>query len=397
MALNEQIVSLADEYENYIIDCRRKVHTFAEVAAHEEKTKAFILDEAGKLGLPWEEVPTTSVIVKLDTGRPGMHVALRADIDALPVAESPTNLTGSRTCVSEQKDSSHACGHDAHTAMLLGAMQILCRLRDELSGVILFCFEEGEELNSGVNALLAALEKYQVERVWGIHVYAALDEGKISVDPGPRMAGSCATAVKLIGKGGHGSRPDLAVNPLFCGAALLNNLCVAFCNQITAGETVTMGISTFHTGTAMNIIDDVTEIGGTFRFFNLEEGKKARAIFRRVAEHTAAMHNCEVEFPPLFDMIGIPVVNDAACSAVAQRVLREVLPEGTVVSCDPWYAGESFRLWLERYPGVLVFLGINNKEQGYGAEHHNEKFDLSETVLKTGAISTVRYIVEWLR
>ena len=397
MTLNEKMIGLTDEYESYIIDCRRKIHTFAEVAAHEEKTRNFILDEARKLGLPFDVVPSTSVIIKLDTGRPGMHVALRADIDALPMKESPTNLTGSRTCVSEQKDTFHACGHDAHAAMLLGAMQILFQLRDELNGVILFCFEEGEELNSGVNALLAALENYQVDRVWGIHVYAALEEGKISVDPGPRMAGSCVPVIKLIGKAGHGSRPDLAVNPLFCGAALLNNLCVAFCNQVTAGETVTMGITTFHAGTAMNIIDDVAEIGGTFRFFNMAEGRKVHALFRQVAEHTAAMHNCEVVFPPIFDVFAAPVVNDAACSAVAQQVLREVLPTDTVVSCDPWYAGESFRLWLERYPGVLAFLGINNKEQGYGAEHHNEKFDLSETVLRTGVISTVRYAVEWLQ
>ena len=134
MILNEKMIGLADEYESYIIDCRRKIHTFAEVAAHEEKTKNFILDEARKLGLPFDVVPSTSVIVKLDTGRPGMHVALRADIDALPMKESPTNLTGSRTCVSEQEDTCHACGHDAHAAMLLGAMQILSRLRDELNG-----------------------------------------------------------------------------------------------------------------------------------------------------------------------------------------------------------------------------------------------------------------------
>lgn len=168
MSLNEEILKLADEYEDYIIACRRKVHTFAEVAMHENKTHQMILEEAEKLGLPYEEVPTTSVIVKMDTGRPGKVVALRADIDALPLEESETNLTGARTCRSEQSGTCHACGHDGHTAMLLGAMQVLFRLKDQLSGTVLFCFEEGEEPNSGVQALLKALEKYHVDYCWAI-------------------------------------------------------------------------------------------------------------------------------------------------------------------------------------------------------------------------------------
>ncbi|WP_186429622.1 amidohydrolase [Clostridium sp. BSD9I1] len=394
MSLNKQILELANEYENYIIDCRRKVHTFAEIGMHEFKTKAFIIEEAGKLGLSYEEVPTTSVIVKLDTGRPGKHIALRADIDALPMEESPTNLVGTRTCVSEHPKTCHACGHDGHTAMLLGAMQMLYRLKDSLNGVIYFCFEEGEEPNSGIDAILAALDKYAIDRVWGIHVYAALEEGKISVH-GPRMAGYCTARVDFIGKAGHASRPDLAINPLFCSANFLNNLCVAFCNQITAGETVTMAIPMMHVGNESNMIDSKAEIKGTFRFFNNEEGKKAQKLFRTVAEHTAAMHKCRAEFP--LETINSAVINDEESSRVAERVLSEILPEGSVVQFDPWYAGETFSKWLEKYKGVLAFLGIKNEEAGYGAGHHNEKFDFNESVMKTGAISTVRYAVEWLR
>lgn len=397
MTQKEQILKLADEYEDYIIACRRKVHTFAEVATHEDKTKAFIIEEAKKLGLPYEEVPTTSVIVKLDTGRPGMVVALRADIDALPLAENPENLVGKRTCVSERGDTCHACGHDAHTAMLLGAMQVLSRIRDTINGTVLFCFEEGEEPNSGVAALLAALEKYHVDRCWGIHVYAELEEGKMCVDPGPRMAGASMIGLKFIGKGGHGSRPDLAANPVFCAANFLNNLCVAFNNQITAGKTVTMGITMFHAGEVGNVIAETAELGGTFRFFDLEEGRHAMEVLRKTAESTAEIHKCKVEFAPgMFDFMGGPTVTDPECAEVARKALDDILPEGTVVHCDPWYAGESFRLWLERYKGVFAFLGIKNEAAGFGAAHHNERFDLNEAVLKTGAISTVQYAVQWL-
>jgi len=395
MPLNDQILELANEYENYIIDCRRKVHTFAEIGMYEFKTKAFIIEEANKLGLTYEEVPTTSVIVKLDTGRPGKHIALRADMDALLMTESPTNLVGTRTCISEQPKTFHGCGHDAHTAMLLGAMQVLYALKDSLNGVILFCFEEGEEPNSGVDALLATLDKYEIDRIWGIHVYAALEEGKISVEAGPRMAGYCTARVDFIGKEGHASRPDLAANPLFCSASFLNNLCVAFCNQITAGETVTMAIPMMHVGNESNIIDNKAEIRGTFRFFNDEEGKKAQEMFHNIAVHTAAMHKCKAEFP--LETINSAVINDEESAIVAERVLQEVLPVGTVVDCDPWYGGETFSKWLRKYKGVFAFLGIKNEEAGYGANHHNEKFDFNESVLKTGAISTVRYAVEWIR
>lgn len=389
MNLNDEILKLADEYESYLIDCRRKVHTFAELAMHEDKTHAFILDEAKKLGLPFEEVPTTSVIVKLDTGRPGKVVALRADIDALPLAEADTNLSGPRTCHSEQENTCHACGHDAHTAMLLGAMQILTRMKDQLKGTILFCFEEGEEPNSGVAALLAALEKYHVDNCWAIHVYAELEEGKMSVDPGPRMAGATLIDVTFHGKSGHASRPDLANSPIFCGANFLNNLSVVFGQQTTPGKAVTLGLTMFHGGDTGNVIPNDARIQGTYRFFDLEEGKKAQARTKEIANCTAAMHHCTAEFGR--DFIGSPTITDPDCAALAHKVLTEILPEGTVVPCDPWYAGESFRLWLEKWPGVFAFLGIKNEAEGYGAPHHNSKFDFNEKILKTGAISTVRF------
>lgn len=390
---NQEILQLAQEQEDYMVSCRRTVHTFAELATFESKTHAFILDEIKKLGLSYEEVPTTSIIAKLDTGRPGKVVALRADIDALPLAESENNLAGPRTCHSEQAETCHACGHDAHTAMLLGAMQVLTRMKEKLNGTVLFCFEEGEEPNTGIDALLAALEKYQVDLCWGIHVYAELEENKMSMQPGPVMAGATRIDITFHGKSGHGSRPDMAASPVFCGANFLNNLSVAFGQQIGAGKTVTLGITTFHAGEVNNLIPDDARLTGSYRFFDMEEGKKSLALTKKIARDVADIHNCTVEFGP--DFLGGPVVNDPETARVAAQVVEEIMP-GTVVACEPWYAGESFRLFLERYPGVFAFLGIKNEAGGYGAPHHNNYFDLNESVLKTGAVATVRYTVEWL-
>ena len=396
MSINEKILALADKYEQYVIDCRRKVHALAEPCTQEFQTKAFILEQVKELGLPYEEVPTNSVIVKLDTGRPGMTVALRADIDALPVPENPENLAGPRVCRSEHEGFCHACGHDGHTAMLLGAMHVINEMKDELSGTILFCFEEGEEQGTGFAALLEALEKYHVDRCWGIHVYAGLTEGKISVDAGPRMATGCGLGVTFKGKGGHGSRPDQAANPVFAGAAFLVNLETAMAQQITAGETVTQGVTMFHGGDAANVIPETATINGTFRFFNIEEGQKAVDRYKAVAEATAGMYRCSVEFDPGVKVFGVPVINDKDCAAVAAEALNDILPEGTVVECEPWYASESFGQWLIRWPGVFAFLGIQNEAAGFGALHHNEKFDFDEKVLKTGCIATAKYVAAWL-
>ncbi|MCI8653309.1 MAG: amidohydrolase [Angelakisella sp.] len=397
MNLNAEILKLADEYEQYIIDCRRKVHTFAEVATTEKKTHAFIVEEAKRLGLPYEEVPTYSVIVKLDTGRPGKTILLRADIDALQVVENENNLAGPRTCRSEQPGTCHACGHDAHTAMLLGAMNVLTRLKDQFSGTVVFAFEEGEECGSGKEALLAALDKYNVERVWAIHVYAGLEEGKISVDAGPRMAGAAVVNVTFRGRSGHASRPDLAANPIFAASSYLTNLCVAFCNQVTAGQTVTMAVPMIHGGEASNVIDETAYVRGSFRFFDFEEGQAACDRAMNIAHHTAAMFKCTAEMPEgMKHPLGGPVVNDKACAADAQRALKGFLPEGTVVECEPWYASDSMGYYLRKWPGVYAFLGIKNEAEGYGALHHNDKFDLNEKILRTGAISTVRVALEWL-
>ena len=154
MLTNEIIRLQAEAQQDYVIESRRTIHRFAEVSGKEFKTSAFIEEEIKKAGLPYEKAGDTGWIAILDTGKPGSRIALRADIDALLVPEEPNNLAGPRVVVSDDPHTSHACGHDAHTAMLLGAMRVLAEQRDNLTGVIYFCFEEGEEDGRGILAML---------------------------------------------------------------------------------------------------------------------------------------------------------------------------------------------------------------------------------------------------
>ena len=396
MGITELIEEQVKEVTPYVIACRRKIHRFAELGNHEEKTSAFIEEELKKMGLSAERAAQFSPVAVLDTGKPGKRVGLRADIDALPMAESPDNLAGKRKCISDTPEKTcHACGHDAHAAMLLGGAKILCNLREELSGRFYFCFEQGEETGSGIGTqgiLNWIKQQGGVDTFWAIHVYSALESGKMCVDPGPRMGGAAGADVVFTGRGGHGSRPDLSINPVFCAANVLPALAAVCANQIDANETVTLGITSIEGGGGSgNIIPDTASIKGSFRFFNAEEGEKAVEIFKRVCVDTADMFRCRADIGAKTRVLIGPVINDKECADLAREVIGGAMPEGTLSNAEKWYASESYARYLKLYPGIMCHLGIRNPEYGSGAEHHSSKFDVDENVLPTGVKATVLY------
>ena len=389
----EVLLKSSEALQEKLISWRRRVHRYAEPGGAEEKTAALVEQEAARLGLPVLDGGQTSRIAVLDTGRPGRTVLLRADMDALSVPENPENLKGRRCVVSENPGFSHACGHDAHTAMLLGAMELLCTMREELSGRILFCFESDEENGSGWPKLLPVLEGLHIDRCFAIHVLSSLEAGKLSLQPGGRMSGMVAVDAQFVGRGGHGSRPDLSVNPVFAAAAALNNLAVAAANRITPGRVLTLGITAIQGGTAFNVIPDRARVLGTMRYFDREIGRVALDMQKSVFDHTAAMYGCRMEYAPRNKIYLEPVVNDPD----AVRMARKNLPEEWLADCDPWYASETFSVCMNRWPGALAFLGIRNEALGCGAEHHNERFDLDESVLWRGVACYAGFALEALK
>ena len=393
MLTDEIILREAEELREYTVQLRRTFHRIAETSNHEFKTSARIQEELNALEIPFVKVPGTGLIGIIDTGKPGLHLALRTDIDALPVPENECNLAQQRIVRSDTPDATcHACGHDAHMAMCLTAGKILNAHKDELEGVIYLCFEEGEENNTGWPAMLKELEKYDIDAVWGIHVWSAMDSGTLTIQGGPRMAGMSWVQPHFHGRGGHGSRPDLSINPTICAANYLVNAATAMTQKITAGETVTCGFTSLKGGVVGNVIPDDCKVLGTFRFFNIEEGKKAVRLVSEIAEHTAAMYGCTVDELPDLDAIIPPTVNDPYISGILEDAFGKMLPEGTVVHHDPWYATETFANYLMKYPGAFMHLGIRNKDLGSGAEHHNTYFDVDESVMPTGVECTVRFV-----
>lgn len=391
--MDDRLLELAKAREGAVIAWRRQLHRFPELGGQEHRTAALVEDCARSLGLEVLRVGETNRIAVLETGKPGRTILLRADMDALPVQENPQNLRRERTVLSEHEGICHACGHDAHTAMLLGAMSMLREMREELTGRILFCFESDEESGSGWPVLIPALEQLGVDRCFALHVLSSLDSGVVNIADGPRMSGMVAVDVTFVGKGGHGSRPDLSVNPVFTAAAALNQLAVAAANQVDANETLTLGITTIDGGRAFNVIPDRAQVLGSLRYFRPEVGEKALGMLKSVCDHTAAIHGCTVEYGPMTRVYLAPTVNDPTCAALARRGI----PEEWQGESGRWYASETFSKYLEKWPGALGFLGIRSEELGTGAEHHNERFDVDESVLWRGAACYAGFALEAMK
>ena len=386
-----EIKGLALGEQDYVIQMRREFHKHPEVSGKEWETRKRLIAEIEALGVPYEEVPGTGLIAVIKGEKPGKNKVLRADIDALPMQEERENLKREKECISQTDGVCHACGHDAHMAMLLGTMKLLCQMKEELPGTVYCCFEEGEETNCGIEAMIKALEKYPVDSCFALHVYSGLEAGKVNIAPGPRMAGTVGIGFHIKGKSGHGSRPDQAVNPIIPAAHIITQLNSAFMNQLDVEETVTLGLGMVKAGEATNVIPDDAYVGGTARFFSRQEGEKALAIVNRIAESTAASHRCGIEFERRNGISPYPVVNDRETALKVQKNLAAICGEEVLGECDKWYASECYSAYLEKYPGALGFLGIRGEEYGSGAAHHNGKFDIDESVLYLGVCAEMAF------
>lgn len=388
----QKIKKLALEYQDYVVRMRREFHMQPEISGEEYHTRDVLIREIESMDVPYKQLKGTGIIAIIQGGKPGKHRVLRGDIDGLQVQEDPENLKQKKECVSCVDGVSHACGHDAHMAMLLGSMKVLLRLQDEIEGTVYCCFEEGEETNCGIETMLEALAEYPVDECFALHVYSGLTAGKVNVVPGPRMAGTVGIGFYVKGKSGHGSRPDQAANPIVPAAHILTQIDSAFLNQIDAEETVTLSLCVFQAGEATNVIPEQAYIGGTARFFCREEGEKALRIINKIAENTAACHKCSVEFAPRNQVSLFPVVNEEGVALKVQEKIGEICGKDVLADCDRWYASECYGRYLEKYPGALGMLGIQNEAYGSGAAHHNGKFDIDESVLPLGVCAEVGFI-----
>jgi amidohydrolase len=393
-----------DRHIDDILATRRFLHENPEVSDKEFKTAEFIRSQIEAAGLTYRTRGTSTVAFLEGSKGPGKTFLYRADIDALPMTEDDTNAGGNKkSAVSKNPGAAHTCGHDMHTAMALGVMKILAELRHELSGRVIFCFENGEETYVGDNpdtddsrsagAILKLLEGEQIDACFGIHVYAGLESGKFSLDPGSRMAGINKFEVTITGRSGHGSRPDQAINPISAAAYAIANLGSAWVNEIDVTKTVTLSVCSIDGGSTFNIIPDQAKFTGSMRFFDTAEGRKAEDALRRIVGGTAQMLGCTADITTGF--MGASV-SDAQMAARFSASVAKACGEGALGSCPPWFASETFNYYLDKWPGALAFLGIHNPDKGLTAPHHNAHFEIDEESIPVGVLGTLQIIADFL-
>ena len=391
---NQQIIKNVDKLNGYLRNTSRYLHENPELSSKEFETSKFLKEQVKKLGLDIKEVPATGFYAILDTGNRGKTLGLRTDIDALPILENENNLNGKRVCRSKNDGVFHACGHDGHMTILLASMKILVENKEKLNGKIIFIFEEGEEIGSGISPMIEALKDEGIDAIYGNHLASFLETGKIGLDAGPVMAGFGIVDFTVKGKGGHGSRPDLSVSPIFAASNIINSLASAWINRLDVTKTVTLGLGSINGGTIANVIPNEVRVTGTIRFFDRKEGEKAVDLIRKIGKLTAQAHECEfiandirVEYNP--------VINDEDLSELSKRASEDIMPN-SIKEDVIWFGSESFSDYNKISKTIFALVGTKNDKLGSGAEHHNEYFDIDEESIAIAIKAMVKFASVYL-
>jgi len=371
-----------------VVELRRDLHQNPELAFKETRTAALIAERLGKAGYRVEaEVGGTGVVATLEGVSPGPTLMIRADIDALPVTE----LTG--LPFASKNGNMHACGHDGHIAIAVGAAEILSKYRNSLRGALKFVFQPAEEITQGALAMLGdrALAGLTPDRVIGLHIWNRLPAGHVLVNQSTVFASADAIRITVKGRGGHGAMPHLAVDPVVAAALVVANAQTVVSREVPPNE---MGVLTFgqiHGGSAPNVIADQVTIEGTVRAYRPEVRSLILAAAKRVAIETARSVRAEAVFERLYG--SPPVVNNPEVASWLGAVARQIVGDGRVGEHDPVSVGDDMAEFLNRAPGCYFMLGGGRP----GAEnHHNARFDFDEACLPVGVEVFVRAALDYL-
>lgn len=370
------------EIEDEIIRIRRQIHEYPELSYKEYNTAKLVSEVLKKLGI---EVRTgvglpTAVVGILKTSKPGKVVALRADMDALPVEEM-TDLPFK----SKVKGVMHACGHDTHVAMLLGAAMLLVKNIHMLAGEVRLIFQPAEEDGGlgGAKPMIEAGVMDGVDYVFGIHISSKYPAGVFATRKGPLMATPDAFKITVHGKGGHGSAPHETIDPIYISLLIANAIYGITARQIDPVQPFVISITSIHSGTKDNIIPDDAIMEGTIRSLDENVRKKALNYMEKIVESICSIYNaeCKVEF--MQDVYPI-TVNDPDVTEEVMKILSEI---SKVEETEPILGAEDFSRFLQKAKGTYFFLGTRNEEKGCVYPNHSSKFCVDESVLKLGALA----------
>lgn len=376
----QDLLKSSNQINNELINFYRDLHSYPELSFNESATSAKVALELRKLGL---EVQTNvggyGVVADLYGALAGRTIALRADMDALPIQE----LTGS-PFASQRPGVMHACGHDAHTTILLGAVRLLVEQKEHLAGRIRFIFQSAEEINAGAKAMVAEGVLKDVDEIYGLHNLPTLSAGQVSTRHGALMGSVDRIEITLEGMGGHGAIPDQSIDPIVAASAIIMGLQTAVSREISPFNPAVVTIGSIHSGDANNVIPHEAKLTGTIRTFSPEVQKHMPQRLNRIVGHIAEAYRCKATLDYIEQ---VPVlINTDDCVSAVDRIVDDLIGSNNRKQAAQTMAGEDFSIYLNTIPGCFFWLGsgpAKAAELAFGL--HHPQFAINEECLSLGA------------
>jgi amidohydrolase len=386
------MLKAAQGINDELVADRRDFHAHPELGYKENRTAEIVASRLKGLGIDIRTgVGGTGVIGVMEGGKPGKTVLLRADMDGLPIQE-----VQDRPYASQNEGVMHACGHDGHTAMLLGTAKLLAERRSDLKGTVKFMFQPAEEGGFGAVKMLedGLMDAPHVDAAYALHVDSLLEAGLVQVQPGPMFAAADRYTITVRGRGGHAAAPNLTVDPVVIAAHIVIALQTLISREIAPHERAVITLAQLNAGTAENIIPNTVEIKGTMRNYNPKLREYLEQRIRELSQGIASAMRASVEidwrpgYPPL--------VNHESGAELVKEVADSEIGEGTTVVREPTMGAEDFSYLLERVPGAMFRLGTMMKEWTTRKPHHTVDFDMDESALPVGAAVLAGTAIKYL-
>ena len=376
----KKINKRADQIEDDLIKWRRDIHKNPELGFKEYETSNYIVEKLDEFGIENNKMCETGVVGLIKGKNNNKTVALRADIDALAIKEK-----NDIEFKSTNNGIMHACGHDGHTAILLGAAKVLSEMKDELDGNVKLIFQPAEEGPGGAKPMIdnGVLENPTVDYILGLHIYPGLESNMIGLKEGKMMAAPDYFKIKIKGEGTHGARPQDGIDPITIGSHLVIAL-----NQLKARETDTfeplvITCGSFHAGDAFNAIPDEATMTGTVRTFDNKLRKHIKQRIEEITKNITAAFNADYEYEYIFEYP--PVYNNPQLTKVMEKIISKNIGENYIHQIpEPSMGGEDFAYFTEKIPGTYMRLGTKNEKKGITKPLHSPYFNLDEDILKQG-------------
>ncbi|MFI3212367.1 MAG: amidohydrolase [Eubacteriales bacterium] len=380
-------VNLIQQLQEYAVALRRELHQYPEVSLKEKETSARICRELNKMNIPYVIVGEYNVIAKITCGK-GKKLALRADMDALEIEEQLQFPFQSRN-----KGIMHACGHDAHVAVLLATAKGLLAMKEELNGVYYLCFQQAEEVGQGARECVEYLQAQGgVDAAIALHMDAGLEVGKIDISEGARGSGCINFIIDIAGNGGHGARPDLSVDVIQVACEICTKIKQIPVYHHNPNHRCVINVCMLQAGTCSNVVPQNATIKGTMRFYKDGDDVVLTDQMKKMILPIGQSFGADIQIQ-MIESVKYPIVNDSTSIMIAHKVCKEI--GLSMEPMDPMAGSDNFSEFLHNFSGCYGFIGAKSTRVGACESHHHPKFDIDEAALEKSILYHLAYVKEF--